>query len=151
MARIKKIERTVGGKKRRYFYAYCDDRRRTPKEKSYPLRKWRQVDATSEAGRLQELYDQGRFDAWNPQPEHTGATLNQATEDFLESRRERRCRPTSLETYRYVLTCFAARTKPGGRSVSAIGAKDIRPYIHSDPLVAESTLRMQDVNLRAFY
>ena len=129
------------------YYAYFNDSRRTPRQKSYALGTGMKDVAKRKLARLVVRYHDGEFDPWRPNDLCRNMTFVDAASAFMVSRAS--LRPKTLRAYRFMLEGLTQHLPPA-IGVNDVTAKHVLPYV-SDRSVSDATRRHRLRHTRVFF
>ena len=144
MARLRKI-----GKAGRYFLCFHDSKR-TPKERSVPMKTSDVRAASRRTNEVLALVDRGEFDPWAYEHlpwEARGFTLLRAAEQYLSDKAQT-CRSKTLEGYADALRGLQKLT-PKNLPLESLRTSHVESYVLG-PDVSDATRRHRLRNVRAF-
>lgn len=137
-------------KSKGHYYARFSSRSKSPQRTTWPLKTTRKQVAQKQLRRLEEAWAEGQFDPWTDKGWLTSTVpLSDAAEAFMQAKRERGLRPSTLERYDVVLRQLQ-EALPMGVNLADVEASDLRPYVY-DPSVSNSTQRNRRRHVKAFF
>lgn len=118
-------------KKGKYYYAEFNDSSRRPQRKWIPLRTKDKQTAQQRLVALEREYAMGVRDPWDMKPDQAGLLVNDATEQFLRSRKGRS--EKTVENYRLVLSLFNRTLSPDFQ-LEHVEARHIEAFLDGQDL-----------------
>ena len=130
------------------YYARFYDKHRSPKRCSVPLRTSRKDVARRRLHDMERRFEKDAFDPWNPNatPEHL--SLEEAKEQFVESRSH--LREATVTEYRNLVEQFIRRCPPSLSLKDLDSKKHLLPFVRDDDSVSVATLRKRWRHIKAF-
>ncbi|WP_263834373.1 tyrosine-type recombinase/integrase [Salinibacter sp.] len=120
------------------YYAEFYDPSRQPQRKWKTLRTSDKANARQKLGELERKYALGLFDPWREDPPQEGLTVQEAVDQFLVGRCEKKgLREKTIDNYRHTLGAFADSLAIR-LNIRYVDASHIRSYLDRDDLSATS-------------
>ena len=133
-------------KKSGHYYARFYDRNRSPKRKELSLQATRKDVARRRLHDLEQRWQNGEFDPWNPSHSVERLTVKEGVERFMEAKQH--LRASTRKNYRTRFNAWLRDHTPAGLPLASLDASHVRSYVHDDD-VAQATKRSRFTEVRS--